>query len=82
MTITRFAYVAREPGIPGAVAYINLDCAHRKQAQEFMRDWIDQGAQISLVHLHQAIKEFSQYCALKIATSTADLPSLFRKQAD
>lgn len=58
---TRMAYIAREPGKPGATGYINMEVIRSPGARDLLESWVKQGFVIEKVTLDQAIRELSLY---------------------
>ena len=58
---TRMAYIAREPGKPGATGYINAEIIHSPGARKMVDGWIEQGFLIEKIPLDEAIHELSLY---------------------
>jgi ferric-dicitrate binding protein FerR (iron transport regulator) len=90
----RTACIARQPGQPGAVAYINTENANPQSLQRVLHDWLNQGYLVEKVTLDQALEELNRYSAtpprpviehgaIPLRMGSAEpLPIMLRKQAD
>jgi len=59
----RMAYIAREPGKPGATGYINAEVIDSPGARDLMDSWVKQEFIIEKMTLDQAIHELGLYGA-------------------
>jgi hypothetical protein len=79
--MTRQAYVARHPFLPGAYAYLNAEQLEKGRGMDTLERWLKQGATVAKVPLAEAIDELHQYLRARQAPPE-DLPVFLRKQAD
>ena len=94
MNNTRQAYIAREPGSPGAVAYINAATAHTPAGMRIIEGWLALGRTVEKVTLDEALKALCRYGAEHrarellsdvaglIGLDGSDTPMMLRPQAD
>lgn len=80
--MNRMAYIAREPGQPGAIGYINAE-SYPEVISAHVESWIERGMEVQKVPLHQAIEALKLH-AMAQRTPTPDdhLPMMLLPQAD
>jgi len=94
---TRMAYVAREPGQPGASSYINAEHIMTDRSRAVIDGWLARGAQVEKIPLADALRALEIYALAQRKSAEQvrldaeydarfpeanNLPIMLRKQAD